>query len=214
MSIAVVTGAHPIDVRRFQDTLKGATERVCHFQSLYEFCTDSAEARHSYEAIVFYHWHLDTPEIEPEEWWKRGTREALEDLGSGQGIVMLHHSIVAFPAWETWDELCGFTGRGDFSYHQDQIVPVSVVDADHPITRGLSDFVIEDEVYLMKSPQPHEVTPLLMADHPLSMSTIGWTHEYGESRVFSLQLGHGPTAYGNSSFQRVLRNAIDWVVSP
>ena len=209
MTIAVVTGAHPIEIREFQDAVREAAPSQCYFQSLYEWGTDSAEARASYDAVVFYQWHLDTPLAEPTAWWQKGTREAIEELGNGQGIVLLHHSIVAFPGWPTWDRLCGF-GQRDFAYHQDQDVSVSIVDPANPITRGLSDFRIEDEVYLMDSPSPSDVVPVLTTDHPLSMRTIAWTHEVGTSRVFCFQLGHGHTSYGHEAFRSILGNGIRW----
>lgn len=209
MTIAVVTGAHPLEIREYQDLFVDLSPSRCYFQGLYEWGTDPTLARESYDTVVFYHWHLDEPLAEPDAWWQKGTREAIEALGGGQGVVLLHHSIVAFPGWSTWDRLCGFSNR-NFSYHQDQTVPVHVADPRHPITRDLEDFVIEDEVYLMESPPPGSVTPLLTTDHPMSMRTIAWTHEVDGSRVFCLQLGHGHTSYGNPSFRAILQSGIRW----
>jgi hypothetical protein len=211
MAIAVVTGAHPIDVRGFQEAIECSTGSACVFQSLYEFGTDSPQARAAYDLVIFYHWHLPTPLAEPDEWWQRGTREALEGLGNGQGMIILHHSLVAFPEWDTWDLICGYRGRGNFTYHQDQIVHVELADPEHPITRGMSDFTIEDEVYSMRSPDPSMVTPILTTRHEMSMSTLAWAHMVKQSRVFCLQLGHGPTAYAHPSFREILGRASSWV---
>lgn len=211
MAVAVVTGAHPIDVRAFQRGMEAALNEECVFQSLYEFGTDTGSARDAYDLVVFYHWHLETPLAEPREWWQKGTREALESLGGGQGLILLHHSIVAFPEWDTWDRLSGFTNRADFSYHQDQLLEVSVVDGEHPITAGISDFIIEDEAYRMASPDPTMVIPILTCGHELSMDIIAWTHTVRDSRVFCMQLGHGKTAYEHQSFRQLLGNAATWV---
>lgn len=209
MAVAVITGAHPIDVAPFQDAVTSVSTAPCYFQSIYEFAAEPAAVRHGYEAVVFYHWHLPTPEPEPAEWWQRGVRQSIEELGTGQGIVVLHHSLVAFPDWPVWDRLCGFSDR-TFTYHQGQDFHVNVVDRANPATFDVDDFDIRDETYLMRSPDEGRVTPLLQVDHPLSMRTIAWHHEVGKSRVFCLQLGHDAQAYANRGFRRVLQSGLTW----
>lgn len=86
---------------------------------------------------------------------------------------------------------------------------VQIVLPTHPITEGLKDFEIDDETYKGFYMNPG-VTELLRVYHPKSSPVIGWTHQYGESRVVYLQLGHGPTAYTNSSYRRLVENAINW----
>ena len=210
MDIAVVTGAHPFDVRSFQDSVVSATRARCYVQGLYEFGAEPTRVRQSYDAVVFYHWHLDVPAKAPDVWWKAGTREAIESLGTGQGLVLLHHSIVAFPGWDTWDSLCGFSER-TFDYHQDQLIDAHVVDPAHPVTHEMSDFRILDETYSMRSPNPSKVTPLLSTSHEQSMTTLAWAHHVQQSRVVCLQLGHGPSAFTNPGFRRLLGNGVRWV---
>ena len=48
-------------------------------------------------------------------------------------------------------------------------------------------------------------------DHPPGSNLIGWTRETGASRIVYLQCGDDPKAYANPHFQRLIRNAIDWV---
>lgn len=113
---------------------------------------------------------------------------------------------------------------------------VTPVDASHPVVEGLAGgFTITDELYLMAVAD--DVQPLLVSDfphedvhfssaelalagrygrregwsHPAGTGVVGWTHRYRNSDVVYLQCGHGPSAYANPGFRRVLGNALRWV---
>jgi type 1 glutamine amidotransferase len=73
----------------------------------------------------------------------------------------------------------------------------------------LKDFEIDDETYKGFYVNP-DVTTLLRVDHPKSSPVIGWEHEYGKARVAYIQPGHGPTAYSNPNYRRLVENAINW----
>jgi type 1 glutamine amidotransferase len=95
--------------------------------------------------------------------------------------------------------------------HFDVTFSVRVLDAQHPVTKGLPErFEVVDETYkgFWVSPTVH---PLLGTDHELSSPTLAWAHQYGKARVVYLQLGHGPTAYENPHYRRFVHNALLWV---
>jgi type 1 glutamine amidotransferase len=121
--------------------------------------------------------------------------------------VILHHAIVAYKDWDEWAAFVDIEDRA-LDYLHDVEMDVSVADAEHPITRGVSDFSITDETYLMNGPA--ESTVLLTTDHPKSMKEIAWVRTVGSSRVFSFQLGHDATAWENPGFKTVLKNGIVW----
>ena len=83
-------------------------------------------------------------------------------------------------------------------------------DLKHPVTRGVTDFAIHDEVYggFEVIPQAHV---LLTTDEPLNGHNVAWTKTYGAARVVYLQLGHDHQAYENPNYQRLLKQAIRWV---
>jgi hypothetical protein len=89
-------------------------------------------------------------------------------------------------------------------------MPVHVVDKKHPLTRGVDDFMIHDEVYGNFRVLP-TVSPLLTTTHPESSDTIAWTNKYGDSRIVYIQLGHDHHAYEDPNFRILLKQAIDWV---
>jgi type 1 glutamine amidotransferase len=48
--------------------------------------------------------------------------------------------------------------------------------------------------------------------HPPSSNLIAWARREKASPIVYIQCGHGPTAYANPGFQRLLANAVDWAV--
>lgn len=86
------------------------------------------------------------------------TARALVDLlDIGQGLVVLHHAIAAWPGWEGWAEALGTRflyrpGRlrgaelPSSGYRHDTFT-VTVRDPDHAICAGIGDFEITDELY-------------------------------------------------------------------
>jgi type 1 glutamine amidotransferase len=135
-------------------------------------------------------------------------------LEQGKGMVFLHHSLANYQEWEEFEKIIGgryiLSDQGGSTYRHDVEMNVHTVNKDHPITRGVDDFVIHDEVYGNFKVLP-TVQTLLKTNHPESGEIIGWAHSYGQSRIVYLQLGHDHHAYGNPDFQRILKQAIDWV---
>jgi type 1 glutamine amidotransferase len=95
------------------------------------------------------------------------------------------------------------------SYEHDVNIPVKVENKKHPVTRGISDFEIVDEVYGGVEILP-QVKPLLSTTHPKSMRYLAWINHYGNSDVIYIQLGHGPSGYSNPNFRKLIQQAIEW----
>jgi len=138
----------------------------------------------------------------------------------GIGVVALHHALVSFQLWPEYERIIG--GRwfdvpekgGDpretpSGYEHDIDQQIRVVPG-HPVTRGLADFAIHDEIYWGYR-VGKDVEPLLTTTHPKSGNPIAWARTEQKSRVVYLQLGHGPSAYSNPSYRRLVHNAIRFV---
>lgn len=208
---AVVTGHHPFDLPALTDLFRALPGIEGYVQSLDDFVVDQAEARDWYDAVVFYNFHQETPgPPDDEPWWRRGTRAALERLGkSPQGIVILHHGLLAYREWSLWSDIVGIEHRGS-GYHPNEQVLVHIEDPEHPITAGLHDFETVDETYTVDEPKP-ENHILLTTDHPRSMHALAWTRLYKQARVFCYESGHDAQAYQNPNFQEVLARGLAWV---
>jgi type 1 glutamine amidotransferase len=170
-------------------------------QDFENFVQDWGQVRRSYDALVFYNMHggaTDGP-----------YRDALTEIGgSAQGVVVLHHAILAWLELPFWSDLCGLSDRS-FGYHMGQSIRIDVAHAAHPITRDLASWEMGDETYTMADADPG-CQVLLTADHPLSMRTIAWTRTHRQSRVFCFQSGHDQVTWGDPNFREVLRRGILW----
>jgi uncharacterized protein len=134
----------------------------------------------------------------------------------GIGLLVMHHALVSFQRWPEYERIIG--GRyvdiekgGDPSrpasgYLHDVAIPVQRA-TPHPVTAGLDDFTIHDEIYWNFRVAP-DVVPLLRTSHPKSGNPIAWARTEGKSKVVYLLLGHGPSAYEHPSYRRLVSNAI------
>jgi type 1 glutamine amidotransferase len=79
----------------------------------------------------------------------------------------------------------------------------------HPITEGLGEFRIVDEVYnfMWRSPRSRV---LLEADKPEGEKAVAWIGPWEKSRVVVIQLGHGKETHENANYRKLVRNAIVW----
>ncbi len=141
-------------------------------------------------------------------------------LHRGIGLVALHHNLCAHRQWDEYTKIIG--GKycfgvyqegdkkfGPSAYEHDNDLNVAVADHQHPITRGLADFAIRDEVYNHCYVSPN-VDVLLTTNHPKNNPQIAWAHEYGKSRVFYFQLGHDSQAWKNAAYPEILDRGIRW----
>ncbi len=138
----------------------------------------------------------------------------------GTGLVVLHHALASFQAWPDYERIIGGLypsppkGQPAVSekvgYQHDVEVPVSIVDKSHPITAGLQDFVVRDEIY-WGFRVGSDVHPLLSTAHPKSGKPLMWTRTEGQSRIVFLQLGHDHFAFENPNYRTLLARSIAWV---
>ena len=138
----------------------------------------------------------------------------------GIGFVVLHHALASYPNWPEFETIIGGryvepdpkkpgTVTEKVGWKHDVEVPVVIVAKDHPITAGLNDFIIHDEIYWGYRVSK-DVTPLITTTHPKSGKPLGWCRTEGKSRVVYLQLGHGPEAFNNENYRKLVAQSIRW----
>jgi hypothetical protein len=209
ISVAVVTGGHAYDVINFHRLFRSLAGVEAVIQHMDDFASSPPQVRESYDAVLFYTMLMQGPANEGQPWYAGRPKDALERLGSTpQGIFVLHHALLAYPQWPVWSEIVGIADR-KFGYHIGQKLHVNVVDAQHPITRGMHDWDMIDETYTMAKPGG-ESKILLTVEHPKSMKAIGWTRQFKKSRVFCLESGHDNQTWANAGFREVLRRGLLW----
>jgi uncharacterized protein len=143
-----------------------------------------------------------------------------EYVRSGHGLVSIHGADNAPKDWlPEWKEMLG----GIYSHFglpdgkaRKGTYPVKVVDTSNPITRGLSDFTLTDELYYNMQMLP-DVEPLLTAEFQGKAWPVAWTRVYGKGRVFHTNFGHRdfgpdkPDPLRDPNLGKVVVQGIDWV---
>jgi type 1 glutamine amidotransferase len=209
--VAVVTGGHAFQVPPFYAVFRAIPEIDFYPQALDEFTFDEALAG-AYDVVVFYHMHRFTPADEL-PWYQSKFFSTLEKLGrEGQGICLLHHSLVGFQEWPFWSEVAGMADRTMRAFHMNQTVETHIADPGHPVTRGLSDWTMTDETYEMPDAKPEDGNRILLTtSHPKSARTLAWARTFRGSRVLCYQAGHDTQTFDDPNFRRMMRNGILWL---
>ena len=151
---------------------------------------------------------------------RRSRRRCSSWVKAGHGYVSIHGADNAAPDWlPAWREMLGgvfsHVGLPD-SKTKKGTFTVKIVDTRHPITRGLNDFPIKDELYYKLQMQPG-VEPLATIDYDGGTWPVAWTRTYGQGRVFHTPLGHRDFGPGkddpvqNPNLRKLIIQGIDWV---
>ena len=141
------------------------------------------------------------PDLTPEQ------EEGLfQFVSSGKGLVGIHGT-----AWWIGGRAVDLIG-GHANWHPPGLsFTVNIEDSDHPITQGVSDFEVEDEIYMSAyAPYLHILasTEWYERSHPMA-----WVKSYGEGRVFYTTLGHGPSTFERPAMQKLVGQGVRWAAS-
>ena len=212
--VLVITGGHDFETGPFFKLFRDNSAITV---AAAEHGPDSATAWEgddlaTYDVVVLY----DMPRsITPAQ--QRNMRSLFE---RGTGLLVLHHALVSFQDWPDYERIIGGRypepppGQPQVSsavgYQHDVDVPVTILDTRHPITAGMKDFTIRDEIY-WGFRVGSDVHPLLGTTHPKAGQPLMWTRTEGRSRVVFLQLGHDRHAFENLNFRELVARSIRWV---
>lgn len=214
--VLVVRGGHPYDTPAFEKMclkLKGIDADLvltAHFES-----KKPDAIAEEYDAILFLNQNKHYPEYE------RNKKKYMELTQLGVGMVFLHFTLSSQPTWDEYHELIG--GKWFLkshtkdekllsTYYPEKTVDIKVVDDEHPVTAGMKDFSLNDtfygNIYMAAG-----VKPLLTCQDAQVWETIAWEHKYNNSKVVYIMPGYSKKAFENSSYQQLVRNALQFVGS-
>ena len=209
LNILIVTGGHDFDRQSFFEMFDSfqaiSYTELKHPEANLQLGTIDPK---TFDAVVFYDMPKSISEPEKESYFKL--------LKLGKGLVFLHHSLCSYQQWNEYRDIVGGkyheekNSTATSTYQHDVNFTVEIASPKNPVTKGIKDFEILDEVYGNTEVLPG-VTPLLFANHPQSSKIIGWTHNVENSRIVYIQPGHDKNSYSNPNYQRLVRQAIAFV---
>jgi type 1 glutamine amidotransferase len=175
-------------------------------------------AMRKYDLII-----VNADRRDPEFKFTKGQQEALfEYVRSGHGYVSIHGADNAAADWlPTWKEMLGGVfshfGLPDGKTKKGRFT-VKIADTSSPVTRGLGDFSIEDELYYQLQLMP-DVQPLATIEYQGSAWPVAWTRSFGKGRVFHTTMGHrdfGPNKNDplhDANLSRLVVQGIEWAAA-
>jgi type 1 glutamine amidotransferase len=156
-----------------------------------------ADRLQPYDLVVFYYTLGEISEAQ-----KRGL---MNFVASGKGYVTFHSGADSFRGDPDYRALVG----GYFLHHPKyRSYQVSVTESDSPITKGIDEFMITDEQYLLD--YDPRVNVLANALHKGKPMPVLWTRPWGKGRVFYSALGHDKKACEQPMFQKLLLRGALW----
>ncbi len=213
----IITGGHDFEREAFFamfESFAGVT-----YHEVRQPEANNAYASHmtdSVDVLIFYDMVQEISESQK--------KALIKLLHRGQNMLFLHHSLASYQKWNEFVNIIGgkyhIPDQGD---HDPEIVPstyahdvqfqVKNLAKNHPVTEGISDFTIHDEIYGQFSVLPG-VYPLLGTNHDDSGDIIGWVNRYGGSFIVYIQPGHDHFAYEDTNYRRLVYQAIKWLSNP
>ncbi len=179
--------------------------KICEDKGIFE-----SSSLNDYDVVVLNYGFWNEPE--PSDEAKAGL---LNYVKSGKGLVSLHFSCSSFQDWDEYAVLLGRVWtKGTGGHGPRGPFTVNIKNTEHPITKGLSDFEIDDELYAKLSGDAEiEVIASAFSDWSGKVEPIVFVKPYGKGRVVHNVLGHDTRARENESYQTLLIRGVEFAAT-
>jgi type 1 glutamine amidotransferase len=170
---------------------------------------ESNTALKKYDVILLTMYNRAVPTITGQ-----AKENLLEFVKKGKGFYVQHLASASFSEWDEFGKLCGRKWVMGTSGHGPRGVFGARIVKEHPITKGLKDFKIFDELYAkLQGDSPIEV--LVSADSDWSKKTepLVFTRSYGKGRSVHNAFGHDHKAILHPSMQQLIRRGVEWAAT-
>jgi len=152
--------------------------------------------------------------------WPVATRNAFLDfVRNGKGFVSVHAGSSSFYDWPEYQQLVGGSWRiGQTGHGPPHEFTVTLSDTNHPVTRGLTNFVMNDELWHRPGLQTNVqiLATARSADAKGGSGTdepVAFTTRFGQGRCFNLLLGHDAKAMVSPGFAALLNQGVEWAAT-
>ena len=133
-------------------------------------------------------------------------KAVVQFVEAGGGFLNLHNSMGLYPEGPYLDLVGGhYEGHGPL-----ERFGVEVVDRDHPITQGVSNFFVADEQHTPAYDSQKVRLLLRNRSDQGKVGAAGWAYQAGKGRLCHLANGHTRESLNHPMFQRLMRNAVRW----
>jgi type 1 glutamine amidotransferase len=136
--------------------------------------------------------------------------QALVDFVKSGNRLFAFHSASAVNENNTkYIDLLGARFITHSPYHE---FPVTIIDKEHPVTKGIDDFRISDELYVLDR-EPKDVNVLATTIWENKTQPMVYAKKYGNGKVLYNALGHDEAAFNNPAYRQLTVQGIKWLIS-
>lgn len=149
-----------------------------------------------------------------EPWFEEGVtevtvKEFAEYVKAGGGFLSVHAGNTA--RRDNCSEYVDFVGNS-FVTHPPRCEVKVTVEKEHPITEGVTDFVLRDEHYELADLAEDIDVFLKSSSEKGGTQIAGYTRVLGEGKICVLTPGHTLSVWQDEMFRKLLFNAIRWAM--
>lgn len=135
-----------------------------------------------------------------------------EFVESGHGLIPIHSASGNFKNSDWYIKAIG----GQFKSHGTGTFTAEIVNKEHPVMQGLSEFETWDETYVHQKVNP-DMTVLMerVSETPGEGSArepYTWVRNQGKGRVFYTAYGHNDSTWTNPGFLNLVKNGVLWAI--
>ncbi|MDP6635342.1 MAG: ThuA domain-containing protein [Phycisphaerae bacterium] len=212
LRVVILVGGHGYDKKNFEKAWGGHGDIACEVWKGKPYSVFDDISKFKYDVILMFNLSSGITDAQKTNFLKL--------LKKGVGLVVWHHAMANCQNWPEFEKIAGCkywmkAGEKDgkkivrSAYAHDRY-QMKIANTDHPITKGMKDFEIDDESYYRQT-FADGINVLVTTKHPKSDKPIAWTVNYKGSKVFGFQGGHDAKAWTNPGHRRLLSNGIRWV---
>ena len=158
----------------------------------------------------------DFPEPKPQQWLTEEQAVAVKEfVTAGNGFYSLHNNSHVSLSSKTYRDVQG----GAYIGHPPlRPFKVRIVNQSHPITRGVNDFMVNDEQHYVEYDKDKKYLLIesenvdgLTFQNLGTKSPAGWAYDYGKGRVIFTSIGHTIHALWNPEYLKLQSQAVRWL---
>jgi len=150
-------------------------------------------------------------------WITQAQGKAVRDFVTAGGSALFYHNVTYIsPHNDDFRDVLGAVTEG---HPPIRTFKVKVVNKEHPITRGVGDFIVTDEQHYVTYQKDSKYLLLQSVNEQGltykglgSTSAAGWAYDYGKGRVCYLAPGHMISDLWNPEYEKLQKNAVRWLL--
>jgi len=168
--------------------------------------------------VIMSNWNT-WPDVTGQRWNPELEKAFLAFVAKGKGVVIIHAGSSTLQDWPEFQQIAGGSWElGSTGHGPVHTFKVSIENSNHPITKGLEDFYIRDELWHRTKFHPGVKVLCSAYSSPEKKGTgqnepVTVTTQYEKGRCCYFVLGHDTSTMQNIAWQTIMLRATEWAAT-